>query len=561
MSVFKTRCMSLFLALLLLLSFFPGSALAVEGAETDPDPALLTADVTGGKLYFSADGILTKCDQGVTEAVIPQSVGDPAVAVTKIGDSAFRTCHSLQKVVVPEGITSIGEAAFYYCENLAGVSLPNSLASLGESAFRDCRALESIALPGSLSRIEMNTFSYCSNLKQVAIPASVKTILGGAFQYCTKLATIEYGGGMEQWKAVTIFNTNDPLLQAEVRYQTPPYAVCPVTGGNLYFNSRGDLILCDPEVTEAVIPETAGAPAVTVTRIGNIAFEDCSKLTRVVIPDSVTEIGESAFRKCAALTDLTLPAELTSIESMAFDSCTGLTSLRFPDKTASIGPYAFCDCSGLTGVTLPNSVTSLGQNAFQSCSSLRNLTLSSGLDAIEMDVFSSCENLERVDIPNGVARITMFAFAGSGVTTLILPVSITEIENNAFQNCTGLTQIIYGGTEEQWNSVKKPSSSSDPISTASVQFLGGSSAVYTVTLDPAGGTVDPSSIQVTAGSPYGELPTPVRSGYAFDGWFTSREGGTVITAGTTAVLDAEQTLYAHWTKTEAPPPAGTGCRR
>ena len=72
-------------------------------------------------------------------------------------------------------------------------------------------------------------------------------------------------------------------------------------------------------------------------------------------------------------------------------------------------------------------------------------------------------------------------------------------------------------------------------------------AVYAVTFNANGGTVSPSSKSVTQGEAYGELPTPIRTGYAFDGWFTATDGGTQVTASTTVNLSGAQDLYAHWT--------------
>ena len=69
----------------------------------------------------------------------------------------------------------------------------------------------------------------------------------------------------------------------------------------------------------------------------------------------------------------------------------------------------------------------------------------------------------------------------------------------------------------------------------------------TVTFNPTGGTVSRTSQEVTNGKSYGDLPTPTRSGYTFDGWFTAENGGTQITSGTTVNLTSDQILYAHWT--------------
>ena len=69
---------------------------------------------------------------------------------------------------------------------------------------------------------------------------------------------------------------------------------------------------------------------------------------------------------------------------------------------------------------------------------------------------------------------------------------------------------------------------------------------YTITFDPNGGTVEPASKTVTYGSAYGELPVPVREGHTFVGWYTSPEGGDLITADTLKNNAGNQTLYAHY---------------
>ena len=69
---------------------------------------------------------------------------------------------------------------------------------------------------------------------------------------------------------------------------------------------------------------------------------------------------------------------------------------------------------------------------------------------------------------------------------------------------------------------------------------------YTVTFDPNGGSVDPTSRTVTFDEPYGEMPVPTRTGYDFLGWFTAAEGGDQVTANTTVTATADHTLYAQW---------------
>lgn len=68
----------------------------------------------------------------------------------------------------------------------------------------------------------------------------------------------------------------------------------------------------------------------------------------------------------------------------------------------------------------------------------------------------------------------------------------------------------------------------------------------TVRFDANGGTVGTKSKNVTIGSTYGTLPTPNRTGYSFDGWYTKEIGGTKVTETTTVGTNPPTKLYAHW---------------
>jgi hypothetical protein len=107
--------------------------------------------------------------------------------------------------------------------------------------------------------------------------------------------------------------------------------------------------------TEIIIPKffDDGVHGIApVVEIGSDAFENCTSLTSITIPNSVTSIGNFAFENCSSLTAITIPNSATSIGNCAFRYCTSLTSIAIPNSVESIGSYAFRYCTSLTYVRI-----------------------------------------------------------------------------------------------------------------------------------------------------------------------------------------------------------------
>ncbi len=109
--------------------------------------------------------------------------------------------------------------------------------------------------------------------------------------------------------------------------------------------------------------------------ICDYAFEYCSNLQSIIIPDNVTSIGKQSFWVCNNLTNVTMPNSITTISSSLFYRCTSLSEITIPNSVTSIDDNAFYECTSLTSVVIPDSVTSIDYNAFEYCSGLINVTV------------------------------------------------------------------------------------------------------------------------------------------------------------------------------------------
>ena len=227
------------------------------------------------------------------------------------------------------------------------------------------------------------------------------------------------------------------------------------TGCFAYMNALESVDLSDsPNITSIGDHAFESCTALTsitipegVTSIGDYAFNGCAALTSITIPEGVTSIGNSAFMSCKALTSVTIPDSVTSIGSVAFCGCSALTSITIPDSVTSISAQIFQNCSALTSVNIPDGVTNIGIQAFMGCSALTSITIPARVEIIGNNTFSNCTKLTSVAISDGVTSISKSMFSGcTALTRITIPASVKSIGSYAFSNCNALTSVTFKDT-------------------------------------------------------------------------------------------------------------------
>lgn len=113
-----------------------------------------------------------------------------------------------------------------------------------------------------------------------------------------------------------------------------------------------------------------GAKLVGHNNVRRAAFDSCTNLALISLPESITSIGKSAFSNCTNLVLTSLPESVTSIEQQAFYSCTNLALTSLPESLTSIGKMAFCYCENLVKLTFKGTPTSISADAFYNCPEL-----------------------------------------------------------------------------------------------------------------------------------------------------------------------------------------------
>lgn len=396
---------------------------------------------------------------------IPNSItdGDRTYIVTEIAAGIFKGCTTLTGVTIPGGVTVIGDEAFCGCCLLTRVIVPARVTNISSNMFQSCSNLTSVTISArKVSVIESGAFSSCTSLSSVYFLGDYPSSVWSDIFTDTTNATVFYQPQKIGWSSTL---AGRPTAQLPFKYLV-------TVDGKASFCGFGS------EATgEVMVPAEAGG--YPITDVGGQAFHGCVGMTHVTIPTNVVSIGIGAFAGCAGLADIAIPDSVTNIGRYAFADCASLRNVTLGPSVTSIGTGAFSGCRGLTGVAIPASVDSIGDQAFDSCSGVAAITGLSGVTRIGSGVFSGCSGLSGLAIPDGVTNIGWWAFSDcAGLTEISISANVTLIGDYAFSGCSSITGFSVDGANANYSSLE--GALLNKTQTVLIKCPGGVTGKYTV---------------------------------------------------------------------------------
>lgn len=297
---------------------------------------------------------------------------------------------------LPEDIVEIGDGAFSPCADMTSITLPESLWTIGSEAFSGCRSLESLRIPANTTNFGTRMFDGCTNLKELTVAED----------------NVSY----ESRNCNAIIQKGSNYLEAGCSGTVIPEGIT-----KIYANAFHG---CDG-LERIEIPDG-------ITCIDRATFYDCSGLKEIRISSDVTEIASNAFCGCSSLESISLPENITKIDNYVFSGCHSLETVGIPSGVTTIACGAFQDCRSLRRIVLPDGLTTIESSAFADCTALEEIAIPSGVTKLESRLFQGCSALKNFVVPSGVTSIGAYVFEGSGLETIEISETVTNISEDAF---------------------------------------------------------------------------------------------------------------------------------
>ena len=179
-----------------------------------------------------------------------------------------------------------------------------------------------------------------------------------------------------------------------------------------------------------------------INKIGESFAANNSRISSVVVGDSVTSIESRAFFNCPEISSVILKG-VKVIGSESFKQCIMLSKTELSANLTSIGNGAFEKCESLKDLILPQLITQIGASTFRECSLLDNLSLTN-IEQIRENAFSDCSSLKNLVLSDNPTYIGSNAFSGTAFDSFIIPNCVTELGASILSDCKNLKSLTVG---------------------------------------------------------------------------------------------------------------------
>ena len=362
----------------------------------------------GNTALQSIDGVLFN-SSGDTLIAFPAAWGTSYTLpeqTTRIGEMAFAFA-KLEQIDL-ENITSIEESAFMFAK-LESLMLPDSLTQLGASAFSNNEQLTQVTFGRGLTQLPEGVFSGARALRQIELPAWITSIGDAAFEY----------SGLRS----VLFAENSTLQLIGKR----AFAICAIC--EIRFPSSVQVIDAKAFMSNPLSSMEFAAES-NLHTIGEGAFASTTTLENVALPQSLRIIGDKAFYQ-SGLTAITIPANVEYLGAGAFALCKHLEAIAVEEGNAHY--------HALDGVVYDLENVTLC--AYPAGSKNRYYSLEETTRFILPWSFAGAEKLEDVVLPEGMTVLGEYSLTMSGIYSVTLPQSLTQIQDQAFADCGNLTKV------------------------------------------------------------------------------------------------------------------------
>ena len=376
--------------------------------------------------------------------------------------SLYLNDNLLTDLVIPSGITTIGDNTFACCNSITSVSLPEGITSIGEFAFGAMLGLKAVTIPSTVTNIGKEAFYCCDNLKVINLLSATPPAIFGiqiapyTTEFVVPASSYDAYCSAPNWSSLKerIMKNDTPKRTVYLQAASSKSALQEMIGEeNLQYITHltitGTVNSYDFEVIREKMPSLTHLDMGKANMTGSTyiyhAFESCTNLTSISLPEGLTTIGERSFSGCSNLTSISLPESITSIGSYAFNGCSNLTDIHL----GSIMSWVNIDFWNGPGEAQshPLRCNSSGKKIYLGDELITDLVIPEGVTAIPDYAFYYCADIISMTIPTGVSSIGSYAFNGCySLTSISLPESLTSIGSSAFSNCYALGELHLLGT-------------------------------------------------------------------------------------------------------------------